>query len=86
MMQQIQLNDQLYQEAQRRAAEAGFGSVDEYVADVLQHDLQEQTENFDHLFTPERLAHIDRAAAQIDAGQGIPSEQVREHFRQKRDA
>ena len=85
-MQQIQLNDQLYQEAQRRAAEAGFGSVDEYVADVLQHDLQEQTENFDHLFTPERLAHIDRAAAQIDAGQGIPSEQVREHFRQKRDA
>jgi hypothetical protein len=84
-MHQIQLNDQLYQEAQRRAAEAGFGSVDEYVADMLQHDLEE-TENLDHFFTPERLAHIDRAAAQIDAGLGIPSEQVREHFRQKRDA
>jgi hypothetical protein len=84
-MHQIQLNDQLYQEAQRRAAEAGFGSVDEYVAEMLQHDL-EDTENLDHLFTPERLAHIDRAAAQIDAGLGIPSEQVREHFRQKRDA
>jgi hypothetical protein len=84
-MHHIQLSDQLYQEAQRRAAEAGFGSVDEYVANVVQHDLEE-TENLDHLFTPERLAHIDRAAAQIDAGLGIPSEQVREHFRKKREA
>ncbi len=82
-MYQIQLADQLYQEAERRASAAGFVSVDEYVADVLQHDLQEETENFDYLFTPERLAHIDRAAAQIDAGQGIPAEQVRDHFRQK---
>jgi len=82
-MHEIQLNDQLYQEAQRRASAAGFETVDEYVADVLQHDLREETENFDYLFTPERLAHIDQAAAQIDAGQGIPAEQVRDHFRQK---
>jgi hypothetical protein len=46
-MHQIQLNERLYQQAQRRAAEAGFGSVDEYVADVLQHDFDEETENFD---------------------------------------
>jgi len=85
-MHHIQLNDQLYQEAQRRAEEAGFPSVDDYVADVLQHDLHEEAEKLDHLFTPERLAHIARAAAQIDAGLGIPSEQVREHFRQKREA
>jgi hypothetical protein len=84
-MHQIQLNDQLYQEVQRRAAEAGFGNVDEYVADILQQELEE-TENLDHFFTPARLAHIDRAAAQIDCGQGIPAEQVRAHFRQKRDA
>ena len=45
-------------------------------------DVYEDTENFDHLFTPERLAQIDRAAAQIDAGEGIPAEQVRDHFRQ----
>jgi len=43
---------------------------------MLQQDLEE-TENLDHFFTPERLARIDRAAAQIDAGLGIPSEQVR---------
>jgi hypothetical protein len=83
-MHQIQLNDQLYQEAQRRAAEAGFGSVDEYVADVLQHDLEE-TENFDHLFTPERLAHIDLAIAQIEAGQGLTSEQAKAELAKRRD-
>jgi PHD/YefM family antitoxin component YafN of YafNO toxin-antitoxin module len=82
-MHQIQLNDQLYQEAERRASAAGFVSVDDYVADVLQHDLLAETENLDHLFTPERLAHIDRAAAQVDAGQGIPAAQVRDYFRQK---
>lgn len=83
-MRQIQLNDELFQKAQRRAAEAGFASVDDYVADVLQNNL-EDAENLDPYFTPERLAHIDRAAAQIDAGQGIPAEQVREHFRRKRN-
>ena len=82
-MRQIQLNDQLYQVAERRASAAGFVTVDEYVADVLQHDLDEETENFDCLFTPERLANIDRAAAEIDAGQEVPSEQVRDHFRRK---
>jgi hypothetical protein len=75
-MHQINLSDQLYQEALRKAAEAGFPSVDEYVADVLQHDLHEETENLDHLFTPERLAHIDRGAAEIDAGKGLTLEQV----------
>ena len=82
-MHHIQLNDELFQEAERRAAASGFVSVDDYVADVLQHDLFEGTENLDSLFTPERLAHIDRAAAQIDAGQGVPAEQVRDYFRQK---
>ena len=61
----------------------GFHGVG--VADILQHEL-EDTENLDHLFSPERLAHIDRAAAQMDAGLGIPAQQVREHFQQKRDA
>ena len=84
-MHKIQLDDQLFQEAQRRAAAAGFGSVDEYVADVLQHDLREEPENFDHLFTPERLAHIDRAAAQIAAGQGLTLEQAEAELTKRRD-
>jgi PHD/YefM family antitoxin component YafN of YafNO toxin-antitoxin module len=85
-MHQVQVTDQLYQEAQRRAAEAGFVSVDEYIADVLKRDLQDDTENLDHFFTQERLAHIDKAAAQIKAGESFTSEQVREHFNQKREA
>lgn len=83
-MPQIRLDDNLYRMAQCRAAEAGFGSVDEYVADRLRHDFEE-TESLDRFFPPERLAHIDRAIAQIDAGQGISAAQVREHFRRKRD-
>ncbi len=83
-MHQINLSEQLFRDVQRRAEAAGFESVDEYVADVLQQELDD--ENLDHLFTPERLAHIDRAIADIDAGKGIPAEEVREHFRRRRDA
>ena len=84
-MNQIQLNDQLFEEAKRRASEAGFGSVDDYVAEVVRHDLRDEAENFDHHFTPERLAHIDRAAAQIDAGQGLTSAQADAELANRRD-
>jgi len=83
-MHHVQLDSQLYQEAQRRATEAGFESVDEYVADVLRQDLGDG-ENLDHLFTPERLAHIDRAAAQIDAGLCLTVEQVNAELAKRRD-
>jgi hypothetical protein len=87
-MRQVQLNERLYKEAERRAAEAGFSTVDEYVADVVSHDLVEdtggETPNLDHLFTPERLAHIDKAEAEIRAGNYFTAEQVREHFKKKR--
>ncbi len=46
-MYRIQLDDHLYPEAQRRASAADFMTVDEYVADVLQHDVHEETENLD---------------------------------------
>ena len=65
------------------ASASGFVTVDDYVADVLQNDLHEETENLEYLFTPDRLAHIESAAAQIDAGQGIPAEKVRDYFQQK---
>jgi len=84
-MQPIHLDDQLYQESQRRAAEAGFPNVDAYVANVVQQDLHEETEDFEHLFTPERLAHIARAAAQIDAGQGLTLEQANAELAKRAD-
>jgi len=81
---QLELTDQLYNQAKRRAVEAGFKSVNDYIADMVSDDLAIDTENLDHLFTPERLAHIDKAAAQIKAGQGYTMEEVREHLAEKR--
>ena len=65
---QLQLTDQLYAQAKRRAGEAGFKSVDEYIADVVSDELTEDAENLDHLFTPERIAHIDSVIANVKAG------------------
>ena len=85
-MHQVRLSDQLYPQAQRRAAQAGFESVDQYIADVLAHDSEEEADDLDRFFTPERLALINRAAAQIKAGESFTSQQVQEHFQQKREA
>lgn len=83
-MSQIQLDERLYQEAQRRAFAAGFESVDAYVADVLQQDLGD-AENLDRLFTPERLALVDRSAALLAAGQGLTAEQAEAALAKRRD-
>jgi|GEM_PF-820253 len=79
-MHQIQLADDVYEQARRRAAEAGFASVDEFVADMVSHDGVDDGEadepNVDHLFTPERLAEIDQAEADIRAGRFYTTEQA----------
>ena len=82
-MHHIQLNDQVYTEAERRAVNSGFTSVDDYVVDLLTNDMFEFDENIDHLFTPERIAHIDRAAAQIATGKSHTASQVHEHFKKR---
>ena len=84
-MHQVNLNDQLYQDVQRRAAEAGFTNVDDYVADVLSHDLNEETPDLDHFFTPERMAQIDQSLASAAAGNVYTSEQVDEELAKRRD-
>lgn len=83
-MHQIQLNDDVFEEAQRRAAQAGFASVDAYVAVLLEQGFQAPPESLDYLFTPQRLAQIDRAAAQIDAGQGRTPQQVEQELAERR--
>jgi hypothetical protein len=76
-MHQVQLADQVYQKARRRATEAGFASVDEYLAEVVTQDIADPGENLDRYFTPERLAHIDKAAAEIKAGKGYTPRQAK---------
>ena len=84
-MHQVQLNEKLYKEAERRAREAGFASVDEFVADQLESDFSDEQENFDHLFTPEVIADLDRISAQVKAGgKTYTMQEVDEHFEKKR--
>jgi hypothetical protein len=84
-MHQVQLNDKLYKEAQRRAREAGFGSVDEFVADRLESDFSDEQENFDHLFTPEVIADLDKISEAIKAGgKTYTIEEVDAHLEKKR--
>lgn len=81
----ISIDDRLYAAVSRRAEELGFLSIDGYVADLLRQDLVELPEDLNSLFTPERLAMIDEALAEIDAGKGIPAEEVRKQLRRKLD-
>ena len=84
-MHQVQLNDELYKEAERRARDAGFGSVDEFVADRLENDFLDEQENLDHLFTPEVIADLDKISHGIKAGgKTYTMEEVDEHFEKKR--
>ena len=66
-MHQINLQDEMYEEARRRAATAGFASVDEFVADVLAQDFH-LDDTFDQFFTPQRLALVDESIADVAAG------------------
>jgi len=35
---------------------------------VLSGELAQETETFDHFFTPDRIAHLDRVAESVRAG------------------
>ena len=84
-MHQVQLNDKLYREAERRAREAGFGSVDEFVADQLETDFSEEQEDFDRRFTPEVVAHLDRISEEMQAGKSVSTQQVDQHLADVRE-
>ena len=85
-MHQINLSDQLYQDVQRRAAEAGFSNVDDYVADVLSHDPRGETPNLDYFFTPERLALIDESLADVQGGNILTMDEAKSELAKSRDA
>jgi hypothetical protein len=83
-MHQVNLDDRIYEEARLRAEATGCSSVDEYVASVLANDLQLDV-NLDSFFTPERLALIDEAAADVAAGNSHTMDQVREALARTRE-
>lgn len=87
-MHQVRLNltDRLYKQARRKASKAGFASVSDYVADVLTNEASEGPENLDHLFTPQRLAHIDKVAAEVkNGGKTYTLKETDEYLAKRRD-
>lgn len=84
-MPHITISEELYQKLFVRAQANGFGSVDDYVVDLLEQHLAEPA-NFDEYFTPERLAEIKTAIAQVEAGESLTAEVMREHFGRKSDS
>ena len=84
-MNAISLPDRLYIEAQRAATASGL-SVETFVAQAVSLHLQDDPQNFDHRFTPEVVASLDRAAAQADLGPVMTFEQYELEFQPKRDA
>lgn len=86
-MPQVELSDQAFEAAQRRAAEGGYSTVEEYIADIVACDVSGAGQDFDHLFTPERLAELERISTEIKAGGKTHSMgEAREHFDKKRKA
>jgi len=83
-MPQVQLDDQVFKVAQRRATDAGYPSVDAYIADVVVHDTGNDADSLDHFFTPERLVQIEKSEADIKAGNFFTSEQADEELAKRR--
>src|SRR5277367_4041060 len=85
-MPEVRLDEKLYKEAQRRARDAGFDSVDEFVAEQLGSDFSVEQEDFDDRFTPEVIAHLDRISDQMKAGKSVSMEEVDNHLADVREA
>ena len=84
-MHQVQLPEPIYKEAQRRAADAGYSNVDEYVTEVLSQELAAESD-LDHFFTSERIAQLDQISGEIKAGaKTYTMDEVRQHFQKRRE-
>ncbi len=65
----------------------GFATVDEYITDVLVHELAENADNFDQIFTAEVIENLQAISSEIKAG-GKPytMPEVEKHFEDMRKA
>jgi len=86
-MPSVQLNDEIFRVAQRKAADKGYSSVDQYIADILVHGPGEESDNFDHLFTPDRIKQLDQISAEVKAGgKTYTTAEIEQYFENKRKA
>jgi hypothetical protein len=86
-MPSVQLNDAVFKVAQQKAADKGYSSVDQYIADILVSGSGEESDDFDHFFTPERVNQLRQISAEIKAGgRTYTMAEMEEHFESKRRA
>lgn len=82
----VQLSEQLYALVQRRAVEAGFANLGEYIVDVVSKDIADE-ENLDHRFTPAVMAHLNRIQHDIETGaKTYTDEEVDEYLQERAQA
>ncbi len=75
-MPQLTLPDKLFKEAGRRARDAGFVSVDEFLVDWIETGFAEADESFDSQFTPEVMQALHTASSDLAAGKGLSESQM----------
>ncbi len=80
----IQLTEQLYHQAKRRAVEAGFASLDEYIAEVVSVDVAQATEDLDHRFTPKVVAHLNQIQEEIKTNAKTYTEEELDDYLQEK--
>jgi hypothetical protein len=79
-MPQIELDEHIFRCAQASATEAGFDTVEAYIADLVVADRAgSTTDDFSHLFTAELLARFDQISREIKAdGKAFTVAEMRE--------
>ena len=83
-MHHIELTDDVYEQAKRRAIEAGFTNVEEFIENFVIDCTGCESEDYDRLFTPAVIAELDRVSEGIEAGAKLFTQsEVDEHFRKK---
>lgn len=75
-MHQIEISNQLYEQAKLGAMEAGFENVNENVAEIISDYVSFDISSAETMFTEQRLESIDKATAQIESGQFLTSKQA----------
>ena len=66
-MRTIEVPDEVYARAEFVASRDGV-TVDSVVTRILDEELPDDADDVAHLFTPERIAELDRIVAEIEAG------------------
>ena len=75
----------LYQQAVNEA-QAHHVSLEAFVAEAIELRLQDEASDFDYVFTPERLAELDKAAASAESHPGYSRAEVDELLAQNKQA